>query len=371
MASAWPCVSLADQSGDRLACYRVIFSQLARAVEFITQPLIAGFRSAFDYVFPQRGIDIDGNGVCDFKVPRHPILFYPKELLPGFLMGLSVQLVAAAVFVHVEGWPFGTAMYHCMVTSTTVGYGDTPITTAAGRAAATIHILLSVHPAADDCRQSIAARRFAARPSPPLPSIASPSLTRGITSSLAAVKVSIIMTFINEVDHAIGRRRRAQRKLKLIKAECDVDLLVSLDKNGDGTDKGEFVVGLLVEVGALRWEDAAPFMALFDKIALACGNQTGKLTRDELAQAETVVADQAERVRAITGGGDELHDLIPTFSFLQGGDRASKRHSQVESVGARLWQSPFGGARRSVVVNEVGSAAGPDPTAQEMHSSAI
>lgn len=152
----------------------VVFSQLARAVDFITQPLIHAMRRLFEAIFPQKVIDIDGDGGADFKVPRNAILHYPMELLPGFLLGLSTQLAAAAVFSKVEGWPFGTAMYHCMVTATTVGYGDTSITTAQGRAVATVHILISV---------------------------------------------ALIATFINEVDTAILRRRRAQQKLKLIRAK--------------------------------------------------------------------------------------------------------------------------------------------------------
>ena len=39
---------------------------------------------------------------------------------------------------------FGTAFYHCVVTATTVGYGDVALTTQAARAWASFHILVSV-----------------------------------------------------------------------------------------------------------------------------------------------------------------------------------------------------------------------------------
>ena len=38
---------------------------------------------------------------------------------------VSQKLVSAAVFVTVESsWSYGDAVYHCLVTATTVGYGD-------------------------------------------------------------------------------------------------------------------------------------------------------------------------------------------------------------------------------------------------------
>ena len=41
-------------------------------------------------------------------------------------------------------WDYGTAVYHCFVTATTVGYGDVPIATDSGRVFACAHIILSV-----------------------------------------------------------------------------------------------------------------------------------------------------------------------------------------------------------------------------------
>lgn len=123
----------------------VVFSQLAAAVDFFTRPVVRLVKAFFERMCPQKGIDIDEDGTADFKMPRHPILYYPKELLPSFLIGLALQLTSAALFTKVEGWTFGTAMYHCMVTSTTVGYGDTSISpTIRARTLATVHILLSV-----------------------------------------------------------------------------------------------------------------------------------------------------------------------------------------------------------------------------------
>ena len=44
-----------------------------------------------------------------------------------------LQLVSAAVFVQLEEeWDYGDAIYHCIVTATTVGYGDVSIATQRG-----------------------------------------------------------------------------------------------------------------------------------------------------------------------------------------------------------------------------------------------
>ena len=60
------------------------------------------------------------DGDADFAYPRHPIIFYFKGLLPSLLLNATLQLASAAIFSAVEGWNFGDAFYHCLVTATTV-----------------------------------------------------------------------------------------------------------------------------------------------------------------------------------------------------------------------------------------------------------
>ena len=44
------------------------------------------------------------------------------------LLNLAVQLAFSGIFSAVEGFRyFGDAFYHCLVTATTVGYGDVSI----------------------------------------------------------------------------------------------------------------------------------------------------------------------------------------------------------------------------------------------------
>ncbi|VDB92444.1 unnamed protein product [Peniophora sp. CBMAI 1063] len=53
-------------------------------------------------------------------------------------------MVGSLIFWHVEGWPYGDAMYFCFVTFTTVGYGDVTPVTALGRSIFVFWALMGV-----------------------------------------------------------------------------------------------------------------------------------------------------------------------------------------------------------------------------------
>ena len=55
-----------------------------------------------------------------------------------------MQLSCAGVFLAFEEWSYGDAVWHCLVTATTVGYGDMSIATDGGKWWATLHIIISV-----------------------------------------------------------------------------------------------------------------------------------------------------------------------------------------------------------------------------------
>jgi len=65
-------------------------------------------------------------------------------MLPSILLNCGLQFASAAIFVGIEGWGYGDAVYHCFVTATTVGYGDMSISSEAGQIWACFHILFSV-----------------------------------------------------------------------------------------------------------------------------------------------------------------------------------------------------------------------------------
>ena len=122
-----------------------VFPYLASWLDLVSGPITLQGREWMERLFPQKGIDIDGDGGCDYKVPRHPVIYYSKNLLPSVLLNLAIQCISAGIFCAVEtAWSFQLAFYHCLVTATTVGYGDVTITTQYGRAWASAHMLISV-----------------------------------------------------------------------------------------------------------------------------------------------------------------------------------------------------------------------------------
>ena len=60
------------------------------------------WRSSFEPHARPVVLAVDGDGTADFKVPRHPIIFYAKGMLLPVLILLGVQCVFAGLFVAVE-----------------------------------------------------------------------------------------------------------------------------------------------------------------------------------------------------------------------------------------------------------------------------
>jgi len=122
----------------------VVFVKLAALMTTIALPLVECLRAKADRFLPQQGYDIDGNGKADYFVPQSTLAFYISKLfLPCCALSV-LQLVFSGLFVAVEGWDYGTSLYHCMITATTSGYGDVDITSDGGRVLAFFHIAISV-----------------------------------------------------------------------------------------------------------------------------------------------------------------------------------------------------------------------------------
>jgi voltage-gated potassium channel Kch len=122
----------------------VVFPKVTASVALFTNGYKEWSKRQFERLRPPTMVDINGEGIRDFALPDDAWLHYTKHMLPSILLNVVMQLVAAGVFVAIEGWYYGDAFYHCLITATTVGYGDIRINTEGGRLWACVQILISV-----------------------------------------------------------------------------------------------------------------------------------------------------------------------------------------------------------------------------------
>jgi len=162
--------------------------------------------------------------------------------------------------VVIPEWTFGAALYHCRVTATTVGYGDMPNGTQAGRLLSCFHILVSV------------------------------CLLGEIISTFDALK---------------KRRQATMAKIKQLSRELDLDLYNQLIKravemrplvvrDGAGLTELEFVLAMLVELKVVRWDQVKPFIKRFRALDINGDARLGPADL-ELMKGKTVAELKALR----------------------------------------------------------------------------
>lgn len=117
----------------------------------------------------------------------------------------------------------------------------------------------------------------------------------GIVHMLASVLLfrSVLQTILDGYE----RRRKAIRKREMLRKQLDEELIASLDTDGDGVDKTEFVLGMLEVLGVLQKDDYKPFLEQFARLD---ANGDGTLTRADLrALARETQKREAERQSAL------------------------------------------------------------------------
>lgn len=227
-----------------------IFSAVAGLIVELTAPLTLRGRELLEKIFPQIGVDLDGSGDFDFFEPRHPVIYYSKNLLPSILLTVVVQLVSAAIFTHVDStWSFGIALYHCFVTATTVGYGDVSNSTQNGRLWSCFHILISV---------------------------------------------AMLGEIITTLDHLRDARRTTFERIRMLTTRLNGQMLDNMlqhaktlrplvERDGLGLTELEFVLAMMLELGVVELQQVQPFIKQF---RLLDDDGNARLSREDLAATE-------------------------------------------------------------------------------------
>ena len=186
-------------------------------------------------------LDIDGNGVQDFILPPPAHVFWAQELLLPVMLIVGLQLGSASIFTWLQDdLSLKEALYHTLITATTVGFGDVALRSQASRLWACVHILFSV-------------------------------------AWLAAI--------ISHMSDLTSMRRTQLQRADLLRRQLDIETITALDRDGQGVDKLEFVVGMLITLGCevcgqpLKWEDVRPFLAKFNALDVS---QSGRIDKHDL-----------------------------------------------------------------------------------------
>ena len=221
-----------------------VFGEVSSCITMLVHPFFKCCRDYGDKLFPQKTIDLDGDGGSDFKVPRGPLVYYTKNLLSPFVVILLGQNLWAIGYWQLEGWSYRRAWYHCMTTMTTVGYGDCTIATDSGKLFATFHLIFSV---------------------------------------------SLLGSLISEIFELMASREKQLQRADLLKKRLDPELIRSLDKDGGGLDKAEFVLGMLYKLDLVKEEDATPYLKQFHQLDV---DGSGVLTSEDLEIASKQLAEK-------------------------------------------------------------------------------
>ena len=173
---------------------------------------------------------------------------YASQLAPTLLAGLGINIFLSAAFFTVTepGLDYGSALWHCWVTSTTVGYGDVSLTTQASMLWAAAHILISV---------------------------------------------SWLASLISATQEAYSMRQWEITRFKSMQMQLGYHLFAALETpaaraEGRGINEAEFIVGMLITLGAQvcgqPLDFAAHIQPLIDRFHALDEDKSGQLTREDI-----------------------------------------------------------------------------------------
>jgi potassium channel subfamily K len=202
----------------------------------------------------KKGARQDGCNTPAVDAPFEPKPSYvaARDGAKIFFELMVVQLSFSALFMQVEeGWTFLDAFYHCMMTASTVGFGEVGPKSQAGRAIAIVHITLS-------------------------------------TAFFAGL--------MNAAQHIQEADAQLHKRQELMQKQLDPNLISKLDVNNNGVDRLEFLVGMLTSLGVVEPEEVQIFLDRFDELD---HDGSGKLDNSDL---QAMVAQNQAKAEADKDG---------------------------------------------------------------------
>eukprot|EP00428_Durinskia_dybowskii_P061996 CAMPEP_0170381250 /NCGR_PEP_ID=MMETSP0117_2-20130122/14309_1 /TAXON_ID=400756 /ORGANISM="Durinskia baltica, Strain CSIRO CS-38" /LENGTH=242 /DNA_ID=CAMNT_0010636809 /DNA_START=373 /DNA_END=1101 /DNA_ORIENTATION=- len=175
---------------------------------------------------------------------------YWKKRSYSILIILALLLIGAGCMVKIEEWSFIEALYFCVVTVTTVGYGDLAVDSDSSKTFLIFYIPLSV------------------------------CVVAGALGSIAAINIE---------------KAADEKKIANLTRKLDFNMIREMDTDGDGVDKLEFLVAMLVQTGRVdKEEDIDPWLKRFDELDK---DGSGRLDEEDIAIMEREEAERLERVQ--------------------------------------------------------------------------
>jgi len=251
-----------------------VFPSISAAFTVLLDPPVTACQEKLEEWFPSEALDLDGDGETDLTMPRHPLLYYGKNMSPILVLVVMIQLISAAIFQSITGNTYGLCLYHCIVTATTVGYGDMALVTDDARIWAIFHIWISVGVLGDAISQ------FG-------------DLQDSRNEQLLRIK-QLTSQFDQEL---VGQL-----------LELAVELRPNVQRDGRGLTELEFVVCMAIQLGMVELDDLRPFIRLFRNSDIDGNGRLSKaditrgleMTEKQRAKFQCKYLDDVHKPRSVT-----------------------------------------------------------------------
>ena len=261
----------------------IVFSQAVLLLNQFLDPLFHEARDKLEEWYPPATVEIRGidGSINVLTVPMRPVRYYAENLSPAIAFWTALNLAFAGLLCAAQPISYGKSLYHMLITATTVGLGDIPIdpddehpwakVVVIAHIYLTVGTLSAIISTAYDLMQS---RQLQIQRIQLMMRKTDPDLLKQLHESHKAAQERSLKQ--RERKRARVRRATAGTSAKQGSRRnscCDDSIScgdqeeteerspqyqdVSVD---EGMDKAQFVVGMLEQLGVLKWEEADPVM---------------------------------------------------------------------------------------------------------------